>query len=157
MDSDPHTSAFQRSLALAISRGRSIAAWARSKDVVVEKARGWAELPEFKLLVEKVRIEHAEQMVGKLARAAGGAIKQLVAVSKNLKHPAAAVAAAKAIIDKWVLTSQHFIQSFQLQDLTARAKAIQAKRDARAGQMVGKAFRPNGAPAMNPAAAVRAR
>ena len=154
MDSDPHTSAFQRSLALAISRGRSIAAWARSKDVVVEKARGWAELPEFKLLVEKVRIEHAEQMVGKLARAAGGAIKQLVAVSKNLKHPAAAVAAAKAIIDKWVLISQHFIQSLQLQDLTARAKAIQAKRDARAGQMVGKAFRPNGAPAMNPAAAV---
>ena len=78
MDTDAHTGAFQRSLALAISRGRSIAAWARSKDVVVEKARGWAELPEFKLLVEKVRIEHAEQMVGKLARAAGARSSSLL-------------------------------------------------------------------------------
>lgn len=154
MDNDAHTGAFRRSLALAISRGQSIAAWARSKDVVVEKARGWAELPEFRKLVEKVRIEHAEQMVGKLARCAGGAIKQLVALSKNMKHPSVALAASKAIIDKWILTTQHFIQSFQYQDLLTRVKAIQAKRDARAGQMVGKAFRPNGAPAMNPAAAV---
>ena len=154
MDNDAHTGAFQRSLALAISRGRSIAAWARSKDVVVEKARGWAELPEFKMLVEKVRIEHAERMVGKLGHSVAGAIKQLVALSKNMRQPATAVAACKAIIDKWVLTSQHFIQSLQYQDLTARVKAIQAKQAARASQMVGKAFRPYGAQAaVTPAAA----
>ena len=70
-----------------------------------------------------------------------------------MKHPSVALAASKAIIDKWILTTQHFIQSFQYQDLLTRVKAIQAKRDAKAGQMVGKAFRPNGAPAMNPAAA----
>ena len=29
MDTDPHTSAFMRSLVLAVSQGRSIAAWAR--------------------------------------------------------------------------------------------------------------------------------
>ena len=67
---------------------------------------------------------------------------------------ASAVAACKAILDKWVLISQHFIQPRQYQDLTARVKAIQAKQAARAGQMVGKAFRPYGTPAVTPAAAV---
>ena len=122
--------------------------------MLADIARGWAELPEFKLLVEKVRIEHAEQMVGKLGHSVAGAIKQLVALSKNMKRPASAVAAAKAIIDKWILTSEHFVQSVQLQDLLARAKAIQAKRAAKADYMVGKAFRPYGTPAVSPAAAV---
>jgi hypothetical protein len=154
MDSDEHASVFKRSLAFAISRGRSIAAWARSKDIPADKARGWAELSEFKLLVDKVRIEHAEQMVGKLGRSVAGAIKQLVAISKNMRRPSAAATAAKAIIDKWVLTSEYFVQSVQCQDLLARAKAIQAKQAAKTNYMVGKAFRPNGTPAVSPAAAV---
>ena len=117
---DAHQSAFMRSLALAVARGRSIAAWGRAKEVPVEKARGWSELPEFRLLVEKVRLEHSERMVGKLARCVGRAIERLVELSENTRHPGVSLGATKAIIEKWIHTSEHFIQAFQLKDLIAR-------------------------------------
>ena len=101
------------------------------KEVPVEKARGWTELPEFRLLVEKVRVDHAERMVGKLARCVGRAIERLVELSENTRKPSVSLAATKAIIEKWIHTGEHFIQAFQLKDLIARAKAIQANTKAK--------------------------
>ena len=141
MDLDAHQSAFMRSLALAVARGRSVVAWGRAKDVPLEKARGWTELPEFRLLVEKVRLEHSERMVGKLARCVGRAIERLVELSENTRHPGVSLGATNAIIEKWIHTSEHFIQAFQLKDLIARAKDIQARTKAKTSYKFREPYR----------------
>ena len=58
---EPTTPILMRSLARAVSRGRTVTGWARSNDVSAEAAFAWAELPEFRGLVEKCRLDHAER------------------------------------------------------------------------------------------------
>ncbi len=142
MDSDAFTGDFMRSLAEAIAVGETVAAWARSKDVYVEIAREWVERPAFIALVEKCRIEHAESMVGKIATHVERAIERLVELSENIRKPAISLAAAKAIIDKWIALTVHMVQERRFQELTVACAQIKARQAEQKKRGVGWAFRP---------------
>ena len=113
-----------RSLARAIARGRTYAGWAKSKDVSVDVAREWALLPEFRQRVEQWRLEHAERVVGKIAMCVERAIERLVELSEHSSNGSVCVAATKAIIDKWISTSVHFVQEQKFQSLDARMNVL---------------------------------
>jgi hypothetical protein len=72
MSLDSTTEVLMRKLARAVARGRTVTAWARNCDVSIESAHRFTELPEFRDTVEKIRLEHAEGLVGKIGRSATG-------------------------------------------------------------------------------------
>jgi hypothetical protein len=92
--------------------------------------RGWTETRDFRERVDNCRVEQAEQLVGKIATCVERAIDRLVELSENIDNPSVAVAASKAIIDRWISLTDHFVQERKFQDLTARVKAIEASRKA---------------------------
>jgi hypothetical protein len=142
MDTDAFTGDFMRSLAEALSVGETVAAWARSKDVYVEIAREWAERPAFLELVEKYRLAHAQSMVGKIANHVERAIERLVELSEDIRKPAISLSATKAIIDKWIALTVHFVQERKFQELTVACLEIKANQAEQKKRGVGWAFRP---------------
>jgi hypothetical protein len=131
-----------RSLAEALSVGETVAAWARSKDVYVDIAREWAERPAFLELVEKYRLAHAQSMVGKIANHVERAIERLVELSEDIRKPAISLSATKAIIDKWIALTVHFVQERKFQELTVACLEIKANQAEQKKRGVGWAFRP---------------
>ncbi len=125
---EPTTPILMRSLARAVSRGRTVTGWARSNDVSAEAAFAWAELPEFRGLVEKCRLDHAERMVGKISSKVGRAIDRLVELSENRENLSVSFAATKAIIEEWINVSVHFVQAQEFKAINARVDAIVSKR-----------------------------
>jgi hypothetical protein len=99
--------------------------------VCAKSAREWTERPEFRELVEACRVEHAERMVGKIARCVDRAIERLVALSENSRNLSVSLAATKAIIENWVALSVNFVQERTYQSLCERVKVLQ---DARAAE-----------------------
>ena len=88
-------------------------------------------LPEFRELVARCRIEHAERMVGTIASRAERAIARLVEFSENAENERVGLAATKAILEKWVALSVYFVQTQQYESLDLRTKALQADQAAR--------------------------
>jgi hypothetical protein len=142
MDTDAFTGEFMRSLGQAISAGQTVSAWARNNDVYPEIAREWAERPAFLELVEKYRLEQAQSMVGKISNHVERAIERLVEHSEDIGKPNISLPASKAIIDKWIALTVHFVQSRQFQELTVQCEEIQARHKAQKKAGVGWAFRP---------------
>jgi hypothetical protein len=130
MHTDAPNHVIMRSLAHNIALGGDIARWAKRKGVAVDVARGWNQLPEFREVVEKYRLEHAERMVGKIARCVERAIERLVEFSENTRHVSVALAATKAIIQNWVALSVYFVQEQKYESLDARMKVLMAARAA---------------------------
>ena len=130
MHTDAPNDLFMRSLGRAVARGRTVTAWAKQNDVSAEVARGWAVLPEFLEFVDKCRLQHTDRMVGKIASRVPRAIDRLAELAESSENVAVGVAAAKALIEKWVLLSAHFEQGKQFADLNARIKVLLASRAA---------------------------
>jgi hypothetical protein len=130
MYTDAPTHVFMRSLARAIARGGTVRRWAERKEVCPEVARGWTELPEFREFVEKWRLEHAERMVGKIGMCVGRAIDRLVELSENRANNSVCVTATKALIEKWIALSVHFVQEQKFQSLGARIDVLLKSRGA---------------------------
>ena len=124
------TEFFMRSLAEQVARGQSIDDWAISKDVNALDAREWIEHPEFRDLVEKRRLEHAERIVGKIASCADRAIDRLVEHSESAESISASLAATRALIDKWVGLSVYFVQEQKYEYLTSTVRKLLAARAA---------------------------
>ena len=97
--------------------------WARSNDVAAEVALAWAELPEFRELVEKCRLDHAERMVGKISSKVGRAIERLVELSENRENLSVSFAATKALIEEWINVTVHFVQAQEFKSINARVNA----------------------------------
>jgi hypothetical protein len=131
MDADAPSHALMRALANEISLGGDVDQWAKSTMVCALSAREWTERPEFRELVEACRVEHAERMVGKIARCVERAIERLVALSENSRNLSVSLAATKAIIENWVALSVNFVQERTYQSLCERVKVLQ---DARAAE-----------------------
>jgi hypothetical protein len=130
MDSDAPNHVIMRSLAHNIALGGHLVRWAKRNGVAVEVAREWNEIPEFREFVEKYRLEHAERMVGKVARCVERAIDRLVELSENTRNVNVALAATKAIIDQWVALSVYFVQEQKYWSLDKRVKELVAARKA---------------------------
>jgi hypothetical protein len=128
MYTDAPTHVFMRSLGRAIARGGTAKRWARQKDVCPEVARGWTELPEFREFVESWRLEHAERVVGKIGMCVGRAIERLVELSENRANNSVCVTATKALIEKWIALSVHFVQERKFQSLGARVDVLLKSR-----------------------------
>jgi uncharacterized protein (DUF885 family) len=143
MYTDTHTGEFMRSLARAISDGQTVPGWARSKDVCSQDAQAWAELPEFRDLVEKYRIEHAEHMVGKIGSRVDRAIDRLVELSENIDKPSVGVVATKAVIEKWIALTEHFVQEQKYQELMARCNVVLEKRGVSTKHPFRQVWRPH--------------
>jgi hypothetical protein len=128
-----------RSLAHNIALGEHCVQWAKRNGVAVDVAREWNLLPEFRETVEQYRLEHAERMVGKIARCVERAIERLVEFSESSRNLHVALAATKAIIDQWVALSVYFVQEQKYWSLDARMKQLLAARAAekKAGFGVG--------------------
>ena len=77
MHTDAPDHVIMRSLAQEIALGGDVDLWAKKMTVSAEVAREWTLLPEFREVVEKCRLAHAERMVGKIARCAERAIDRL--------------------------------------------------------------------------------
>jgi hypothetical protein len=134
MDPDAPSHGLMRALANEISLGGDIDQWAKSTMVCAKSARAWTEQPEFRELVEACRVEHAERMVGKIARRVERAIERLVALSENSRNLSVSLAATRAIIENWVALSVHFVQERTYQSLCEHLKVLQ---DARAAERRG--------------------
>jgi hypothetical protein len=93
-------------------------------------AREWIEHPEFRDLVEKRRLEHAERIVGKIASCADRAIDRLVEHSESAESISASLAATRALIDKWVGLSVYFVQEQKYEYLTSTVRKLLAARAA---------------------------
>jgi hypothetical protein len=137
MSLDSTTEELMRNLARAVARGRTVAAWARKYNISVESAQRLSELPEFRDCVEKIRLEHAERLAGKLGRKADRAVERLGELVELTDQPSVSLRAAKAIIDEWIKVTLHFIQEWKFQDLNVRMKAIVNKRN---GQSSGRGY-----------------
>ena len=105
--------------------------WARRKEVCPEVARGWTELPEFREFVEKWRLEHAERVVGKIGMCVERAIDRLVELSENSANSSVCVTATKALIEKWIALSVHFVQEQKFQSLGTRVDVLLKSRGGR--------------------------
>ena len=127
-----------RSLSRAVARGRTIGAWARQNDVFPETAQQWSELPEFQEMLDMYRLRHAERLVGKIGRRAERAIDRLVELSELINKPSVSLGATKAIIEKWIVLTDHFIQAWKFQDLTMRVKALSEKRKGQSSVVGGQ-------------------
>ena len=99
-----------RSLARAVARGHTVRAWAIHNAVHPLSAQCWAELPDFRDIVDKIRVEHADRAVGKITGCALRAIERLVELSERAPTPSAQVTATRLILDKWVALSEYFDQ-----------------------------------------------
>ena len=98
--------------------GTVVDQWAKQHRVGARAfSREWIERPEFRELVEACRVEHAERMVGKVARCVERAIERLVALSENSRNLSVSLAATKAIIENWIALSVHFVQERTYQSL----------------------------------------
>jgi hypothetical protein len=140
MTTDAPTHVFMRSLAEEIAFGRSVSTWAEIKEVSAEVAQGWTELPEFREFVEKCRVEHAERMCGKIAGRVERAIDRLVELSESSFKPSVALAATKAIIEKWIDLSAFFVQEQTYKSLVARVKVLKDAKAAEKRAMRGRAW-----------------
>ena len=138
MHADAPDHVIMRSLAQEIARGGDVERWAKLRAVSLEVAREWTELPEFREFVEKCRIEHCERLVGKIGCCAERAIERLVELSENRKNLSVALAASKAIIEKWIALTEHFVQERTYQSLTARMKVLMDARKAEKQFGVGR-------------------
>ena len=122
--------ALKRMLARAVARGHTVKAWAVHKDVHPDTAQGWAELPDFEDLVNKIRVDHADRAVGKLTRCASRAISRLVELSERGRTQAACVTATRLLLDKWVALSEYFDQGKKFLTFKPRILALEASRKA---------------------------
>ena len=130
MDVDAPNRVLMRVLANEISLGGDVDQWAKSTMVCALSAREWTERPEFRELVEACRVEHAERMVGKIARCVERAIARLVEISESSRKLSVSLAATKAIIANWVALTVHFVQERTYQSLCERMKVLQEARAA---------------------------
>ena len=71
------------SLALAIARGQSIAAWAKNNDVPRSTAFRWASEPEVRREAEATRRRALGQAIGRLSSVALKAANGIVALAKE--------------------------------------------------------------------------
>jgi hypothetical protein len=130
MDADAPNHVLMRALASEISLGGDVDQWAESATICALSAREWTERPEFRELVAACRVEHAERMVGRIARCVERAIERLVELSENTLNLGISLAATKAVIEKWVALSVYFVQEQQYESLDARMKVLIAARAA---------------------------
>ena len=138
MDDDaPSHGPPHEALAGEISLGGDVDQWAKSTMVCAKSAREWTERPEFRELVEACRVEHAERMVGKIARRVERAIERLVEISERSRNLSVSLAATKAIIENWVALTVHFVQERTYQSLCERLKVLQDARAAEKGGAFG--------------------
>jgi hypothetical protein len=126
-DSTP-TDDLMQSLARAVACGRTVSAWARNTDVSPKVARRWSELPEFKPIVEQCRIRHAERLVGKAATRAERALDRISELAEHPGLPNVSLAAAKAVVEKWIALTEHFLQEKKYQELMGRVNALHERR-----------------------------
>jgi len=81
-------------------------------------------------------------MVGKIANHVERAIERLVELSEDIRKPAISLSATKAIIDKWIALTVHFVQERKFQELTVACLEIKANQAEQKKRGVGWAFRP---------------
>ena len=130
MHSDAPDHVMMRSLAQEIALGGDVVGWGDRMAVSPVLAREWTELPEFREVVQKCRLQHAERMVGRIARCVERAIERLVELSENSRDLGISLAATKAVIEKWVALSVYFVQEQEYASLQAQIKVLVAARAA---------------------------
>jgi hypothetical protein len=141
MHTDAPNHVFIRMLAQDIALGGSALAWAECNQVNAQVVVEWTELPEFREFLEKCRIEYCERLVGKIAKYAERAIDRIVELSEQAEKPNVGLAAAKAIIEKWIALSVYFVQEQTYQSLNARMKVLVDAREAEKKKKNGTMWR----------------
>jgi hypothetical protein len=86
------------SLALAIARGKSVAAWARSKNVPLRTAYRWASDPEVRKSSEAWRRHALNQAIGRMARRATAAADGIERLAKGADSESVRLMAWRAIL-----------------------------------------------------------
>jgi hypothetical protein len=121
MSSDAAFHMLFHSLAHAVARGQSIAAWAWSKDVFAETALEWSARPEFAELVKTYRREAAEKAVSETAPGAAKATKKQGSDAGN-------VDAGEALNEGRIALAIQVEQARKVEALEQRVKALEESR-----------------------------
>ena len=108
-------------LALLVARGMSVAAAARSLDVLDRTARNWAATTEFKATVDSIRASVISQSVGALGKAAVKAVKVLGKLLDS-KSEDVQMRAAKEVLSNLLAVRDHAEVSARVDALERRAK-----------------------------------
>jgi hypothetical protein len=114
------------SLALAIARGQSIAAWAKKNEVPRSTAFRWASEPEVRREAEATRRRALGQAIGRLSNFAMRAADRIITLAKEADSESVQLRASRA-----VLADQMAVAKFS--DLEYRMTEIEEQVAKRAG------------------------
>ena len=114
------------SLALAIARGQSIAAWAKKNEVPRSTAFRWANDPEVRREAEATRRRALGRAIGRLSSVALKAANGILTLAKEAESESVQLRACRAI-----LADQMAVAKFS--DLEYRMTEIEEQLDKRAG------------------------
>ena len=114
------------SLALAIARGQSIAAWAKKNEVPRSTAFRWANEPEVRREAEATRRRALGQAIGRLSNFAMRAADRIITLAKEADSESVQLRASRA-----VLADQMAVAKFS--DLEYRMTEIEEQLGKRAG------------------------
>ncbi len=117
------------SLALAIARGQSIAAWAKQNEVPRSTAFRWASEPEVRREAEAARRRALGQAIGRLSSFAMKAADRIITLAKEAESESVQLRASRA-----VLADQIAVAKFS--DLEYRMTEIEEQLEKRTGYSV---------------------
>ena len=115
------------SLARAVARGQTVAAWARRNQCTIEDAREMSDRAEFPELVGIYRRQDAEDFLRELSSSAVKAVHELSAIVQEKGNPSCSFEAAKALIEKWVEACMQLEHIKKLESLEERVRILEER------------------------------
>jgi hypothetical protein len=126
-DNKPQDHLFH-SLARAVARGQSISAWLNEHQCTVDTARELCHRPEFPQLVDRYRLDDAQEFVLELKSSAVKAIHTLSTIVQQKGNPSRRLAAARALVEKWIESSMYLEQEEKIEALAERVRILEESR-----------------------------
>jgi hypothetical protein len=127
MTSDRPFDFFLHSLARAVARGETIAAWVGHFAGASEAASECSNQTEFVELVRKYRLEVAQKIAGEIRRTAAKLIDGQGADRPQKGNPRLSHQAAKVLIEKCVVLSMQLEEAEKLRSLAERVRALEER------------------------------
>jgi hypothetical protein len=113
-------------LAHSIAGGSTPTRWARENKLEPRTVRNWARLPECKALVADIRQRVTERVVGKLTRAALGAVDVIKKLAHSGEQEGVRLSAARSLLEQLLAVSNHVKSEKQIAELTSRITELEA-------------------------------
>jgi hypothetical protein len=113
----------KESLALALSKGQSVAAWARENAVPERTAYHWAKDREVRAIIDSYRRQLVDQAVGTMSEQINWAVEGIRDLGKVASSESVRLSAFKALIANTVTVSKFAVLEQRVAELEERVNA----------------------------------